>query len=244
MLLKAMQKKYEVTYTHLEGGQPATQVKAEKEAIEKIMRTMHKRFPDQPAPRFIRSMLKVDASQTMMPVKQLPAWFMHLVSMVSNTSTDEYFDEVHLGYVLNDDAAYACVPLAAAFEHLCKAIYGLEFNPPRLVFPVLRFRKGALLELIEQYKLEDVISYCELPQLYDEGWRPCGLCAACYRHLRIRADWKNANDARYLGHRMINYDQRTKQQPAELETSTIDELRRLAEAGPIEQPTVTELQDE
>lgn len=241
LMVMAMKAEHRIYYVHMEGGQPETQQKAEKEACHWISNKFHELFPGQVQPKLVRTRLKIDPSNTGMPMTQMPAWFMHLIALLAPRHLDRPYDEIQMGYVLGDDAAYACTHLALAFEHLAKAIYGLDYNPPKLTFPVMAYRKGTLLRIMEDYKLEELISYCELPQLYDEGWRPCGECVSCRRHMQVKEDLRVHQDAKCLGHLLSRYDHRTAQQPAESETSTLDTIRRLAEG---DQPTATELQDE
>jgi 7-cyano-7-deazaguanine synthase in queuosine biosynthesis len=233
LMVMAMKAEHRVYYVHMDGGQPETQQRAEKGACREITNRFFDLFPGRIQPKLVRTRLKIDPRETGMPMTQLPAWFMHLIALLAPRHLDRPYDEIQMGYVLGDDAAYACTHMAIAFEHLAKAIYGLDYNPPKLTFPIMGYRKGALLQLMEEHKLENLLSYCELPQLYDEGWRPCTVCVSCRRHERVKEDAKIYQDAKHLGHLLCRYDHRTKQQPAEIETSTIDELRRLAEDGPI-----------
>lgn len=244
LMVMGMKAGHRIYYVHLDGGQPETQQKAEKEACRNISNKFYELFKDQVKPHMVRTRLTIDPRHTGMPTTQMPAWFMHLLTLLAPRHLDRPYDEIQMGYVLGDDAAYACTHLAIAFEHMAKAIYGLDYQPPKLTFPLMGYRKGTLIEYLREHKLENMISYCELPQLYDDGWRPCTVCVSCRRHHRALEDLREHNEAKNLVHLMIRYDHRTKPEDSQSEESALDAIRRLAEGDISNESTVTELQDE
>lgn len=221
----ALEKKHKVYWASLECGQPHTQIRAETAARTKLEKRFLELYPEASVMERVRSLLEVDTSKTKMPVKQLSGWLFHLVSM---TTADEHgyrYDEVHVGYLLNDDAAASAVHLAKAFEYACRAINGDDFDPPKMRFPLLRYRKGTLIKHLRQKGLLQHVHVCELPSLHDDGWHQCNQCPACHRHNNAEAEVKMYEDARYLGNLLCDWDKTTATQTANAER--LDRLKDL-----------------
>ncbi|MND88191.1 7-cyano-7-deazaguanine synthase [compost metagenome] len=215
LVAEAMRRQERIWYCSFEAGQPHTQIEAEELARVRLEDKLKRRFAESPELHRHRSKLVLDTSGTNMPMKQLPAWIMHLITMVADNGGNYYFDEIHLGYLLNDDAAYTAGPLQQAWHYLCLAIYGLDREPPKLKFPLLRLRKGQVLQELTSLGVLDLVSVCELPQLYDEGWRQCGECPSCRKHNNAITELDALNNIRWCGHLLVNYDHRTKNEVQE-----------------------------
>lgn len=195
LVYEAVKAGHKVATVHLNGGQPEKAFKAERGALQKLRTIVHERavkaaHPDADPmhPVEISSRLEINAGATQMPTKQMPVWFMHCMSMIGANSDKANFDEVQLGYVLNDDAAASTPFLAEAWTALAKAIYGFDFEVPKLTFPLIRMRKLEVMKHLAQAHLLEHTWHCELPQLYSDGWRHCGKCISCER---IRATKEN-----------------------------------------------------
>lgn len=187
-------------------GQPHTQIKAEEEARQRLFPLLEELKRDGAMLYYAYSYLEVDTCRTKSPAKQLPAWFFHLACMMEVDDDKRIYDEIHLGYVLNDDAAYTVTHLSMAWNHLCRAMYGIDIDPPKLKFPLLQYRKGTVLQYLQKKGLLEHVHFCELPQLYDDGWRPCDQCPSCDRHNGAIANLQMHNKARYLGDLLVDYD--------------------------------------
>jgi 7-cyano-7-deazaguanine synthase in queuosine biosynthesis len=223
LIAEALRAKDRIWYCTFEAGQPNTQIMAEAVAREKLEERLKRRFAEAPEMHLHRSKLVLDTSGTNLPMKQLPAWFMHLITMVADKSGQFYFDEIHLGYLLNDDAAYSLSNLKLAWHHMCLAVYGIDRDPPKLMFPLLRYRKGQVLAELTQLGLIDLISICELPQLYDDGWRQCNECPSCHKHNTAKAVDDLHNGMRWRGDLLVDYDHRTKPNPELVDESQLTE---------------------
>lgn len=222
LVLHAVRDGHRVCYTHLKCDQPknAYQVEAErlpalKRAIVEKVQARKERRGEPPlteTPFHRHSKAELNFSSTKMPYKQMPAWFMHLITMIG----DHEYDEVQMGYVLNDDAAKSVSDLAQAWHYLAKAIYGLDFKVPPLTFPILHHRKHELIAELEFWELIDLIWWCELPQFWDDGPRPCEYCPSCVKHRRSVEDKQlNREFNNRCTNLMVNYDHTTKSEPEE-----------------------------
>ncbi len=227
LIIEAMKSGHIPYYVHLDCNQPEAARRTERirlddlrlaliEAVERKHGGSIKLYK----PRQLHSTAKINFSETDMPLKQLPAWFMHLVSMVADKRGEPEFEEVQMGYVMGDDAAGALSHLAEAFRHLCIAVHGLNFEPPKLTFPLITTRKSQIIGFLKSYDLQDKIWYCELPQLYDSGPIPCERWPSCVKHRRavedIRLDREYNEQAYTLWQ---NNDHRTPETPAPLTPS-------------------------
>lgn len=222
LVLHAVRDGHLVYYAHLKCDQPknAYQVEAERlpalrqAIVEKVQARKAKReepgIVQEPIRRY--SEAELNFSSTKMPYKQMPAWFIHLMTMIGK---DDY-DEVQLGYLLNDDAARATTDLAKAWHYLAKAIYGFDFKVPALTFPVLHHRKHELIAELKHWEIMDLVWWCELPQIYNEGPLPCEYCPSCVRHRRAIEDKRlNEQFAAKFVDLAVNYDRTTPENPIE-----------------------------
>lgn len=223
LVLHGVRDGYRVCYVHLKCDQPRNAYQVESERLPALKRAIIEKVQSRkdsrgesspvlkPFERF--SHATVSLSSTPMPYKQLPAWFMHLMSMIGK----EEYEEVQMGYLLNDDAAPACADLAQAWYHLAKAIYGLNFKVPPLTFPLLRHRKHELIDELEHWGILDLVWWCELPQFYDDGRRPCEHCPSCIRHRRALEDKLLLSEFnRKFTDLAVNYDRTSPNAPSTL----------------------------
>jgi len=194
LMYDAIRSGAQVSHVHLEAGQPegAVAVEANRLGVLKreLMQAVIKTLGDKPYhyPTPVACMATMNLASTDMPFKQMPCWFMMLLSMIGNLDCKPLYDEVHLGYVLNDDASASFTDLSLAWHHLAKAIYGINFVPPLLKAPLLQTRKCHLIKDLDDLKLLPFIWYCELPQMVNGVPTECGLCPSCIRHMRSLED--------------------------------------------------------
>lgn len=207
VILAALEAKHRVWYASFDCKQPHTQQKAEAQARETMIPLIKKRYGEDANFYPAESRLEIDIRYTDSPATQMPAWFMHALCMVANKNREYIFDEVHMGYVLGDDSAMSMPHLKIAFEHMCRALYNIDRDPPKLMFPMCRMRKGGILESLKAFGLHQHVWVCELPQLYDDGWRACGQCVSCHKHAGAEADM---SVHRLWAYNLLhNYDHRT-----------------------------------
>lgn len=214
LMYEAIKAGHRVSHVHLEAGQPEAAHLVEARRLgplkSELMRIIGVEMGTTPYhyPAQVSCAAFVKMGNTNMPYKQLPSWFIMLMSMLADRNGVALYDEVHLGYVLNDDAAPAFNSLTKAWHYLAKAIYSDTFTPPVLMAPAISTRKSHLIARLETLMLLPYVWYCELPQPGVTDPEPCGYCPSCVRHRRAVED--NHLDREY-GSRFTNLLKRSNQ---------------------------------
>jgi 7-cyano-7-deazaguanine synthase in queuosine biosynthesis len=227
LVARAVELGHRVHVVSLSCGQPHTQQKAEAEARRRLRPKLEAMAPSGHTNiTTVLSYLEVNTGQTKAPMTQFTGWFYHLTSLMQTDQDGKYnFDEVHIGYVMGDDAASSATHMAYAWDHFCRALHGNDIDPPKLMFPLLRQRKGHVMRYLRACGLLDDVHVCELPQLYDDGWRACAQCPACHRHAGALANVEMHENARWLGNLLHDYDHTSDAKAARGElTNTLDEI--------------------
>lgn len=113
-------------------------------------------------------------------------WLMGLAYSIDES---EPYDEVALGYVMNDDAI-------SYLDDIRKTYRGLQpmmrIKLPPLVFPLTRTKKNEMWEDLP-YDVKDAVTWCEGPGVEDR----CGECHACQRMKKSNlwlAYWERERD--------------------------------------------------
>ena len=188
LMLESLKNNHTTYYTTLDGGQAWLTGYAERKAVQALRRQLVELFPERTIIR-VHSELEVNFSQTSCPFKQLPAWLFHVLGLLGKYK----FDEIWLGYVMGDDAAYTLGYLEQAWEPLVKALYGPYYVIPKLMMPIAITRKTTIYSVLTEHGLLENTWHCELAQPTEvEGeYAPCGLCPSCLRHTHTLAEINN-----------------------------------------------------
>jgi len=112
-------------------------------------------------------------------------WIMGLFNhVISNPHID--FDEVHIGYIMNDDALSFIEDLKILWNHLFKfnrtTILGNK-KIPRLEFPLKYFCKQDVLTSLKEANLLNSCWTCENPEFINGQFYHCATCTPC-THLK------------------------------------------------------------
>lgn len=153
----------------------------EKIQTEKLIRIFNEEFNDRLQDIIKPIKLVVNSGAPELLFKQMPLW----ITSIIYSDELSYVDEIHIGYVMNDDAI-------SYLEDIRKIYYSyqgiIHKKLPKLLFPLYKLGKDTISNrLPEKYK-ELTIS-CEFPKLAlsGDGVRhfDCGSCSPCKRAVRL-----------------------------------------------------------
>jgi len=162
--------------------------KVEKQNINMLYKIFSEKFPDKIKPPRIVTEISVNSNQRDLIFVQIPIW---IFGMMYTPYLSEY-DEIHIGYVSNDDAVSYLEQIRDLYNSH-KWLVGGKKRLPKLLFPLSQVQKYTMMEeLPHEYK--PFITSCEEPilkpyyiKLRDERmqfYEPCGRCVACKRIIR------------------------------------------------------------
>jgi len=103
---------------------------------------------------------------------QFPIWMTALVYIT------EMYDEISLGYVMNDDA----ISFLEEIKQVWKSYEIFKYNKSELVFPLSKMNKEHIKSLLSENIFNKTVS-CEMP-IFDKKnkkYIPCNNCGACKR---------------------------------------------------------------
>lgn len=200
LLYKNLKAGHSVTPHYVEVVNNVNKSKIEKQQLVKIHAVLHKEFPGQlNDPKMISKVDIWKGWDNGLKFSQVPIWL-----FATNYVDQDYYDEIQMGYVSNDDA----VPFIEDMKNLYKAMDWLmyeHYNRPALTFPLLKDNKFEMLRVLP-YNLKELIYSCENPNVSDEfqshteeslAWygnryglfldhkdkfyifEPCGVCDSC-----------------------------------------------------------------
>jgi 7-cyano-7-deazaguanine synthase in queuosine biosynthesis len=121
---------------------------------------------------------------------QLPIW---LTTILYSQYLKEA-DEVHIGYVCNDDAASYIEDIKKIYNSFAP-LY--SFKLPKLVFPIIKYKKEHIINLLPKKYLKQTSS-CETPEILNKKeikekekivkYKLCGTCHPCKRRKELGVD--------------------------------------------------------
>jgi len=165
LIWKLLREGHEVTATYIDIMNNATKTKRELKSITKI------------------SKLFSVYSFTLLPTQHVsisPGHNMYLQQTVCwglVLPVCEDMDELHLGYIMNDDA----VSFIPEIKQMFNGYKGLIQNLPKLKFPLLKYNKQYIWNNLPE-KIRKHTTWCESPRIKDN----CGTCIPCKRHKTIK----------------------------------------------------------
>lgn len=170
--------------------------------------------------------LKIDVLEShrkIVVLAQAPVWITGLVYCT------EGFDEVALGYVMNDDAVSYMNEIRNAYRSFAKINTPLDagIKVPKMTFPLHKSKKDDLKSFLTKERLGSIIEdvwVCEEPFMGE----PCGRCVACGRDTRTVKNSYNSEGRKYN----MNRDTVMQDPPV-----TLDESESLEESEPLELDT-------
>jgi len=153
-------------------GNNITQTKMENKARDIIYNYFKERYGNRV--EFNRAQMKVDikvgdlySATLIQPV----LWIMGC-SIFSSS-----IDEIHLGYVMGDDAI-SYLPEIKRLYNAYKPFIHTYVRRPVLKFPLIKIKKTHIWNMIDD-KLKKMISTCENPLIHDDVLSHCGKCKSC-----------------------------------------------------------------
>ena len=149
--------------------------KMEMTAIDKIHAELYKEFSNKVT--LDKEFVKVNINTSFtcsLRFSQMPIWIFSSLFLSSD------FDEIQIGYVMNDDAVSHIGDLKRMYSSY-QPIYSRKL--PKLSFPIIKRKKYELLEeLPNNYK--NLVVFCETPNINEDGTnRECGTCHSCKRYM-------------------------------------------------------------
>lgn len=106
----------------------------------------------------------------------------HLMVISTNLFVDNnynFFDEIEIGYIMNDGALSYLKEIKNAYKSLCKLTFvnGKE-KYPKLKFPLIKTQKKIILDILPE-KYVKFVWTCEIPILNNDNIEMCGCCEPC-----------------------------------------------------------------
>jgi 7-cyano-7-deazaguanine synthase in queuosine biosynthesis len=119
-------------------------------------------------------------------------WMLELFSEVKNKQNYVDYDEVHIGYIMNDSAFSYLSEILSFWKSLFSFSYpGYDYSIPKLLFPLKKLHKETILSRLRNYNSSILYSCwtCEMPKtiktknMKDSNVEvliePCGECKPC-----------------------------------------------------------------
>lgn len=186
LVYKNLEEGNDVTPVYIEIKNNENKAKIEKQNVKMLYKLFRKKYHNINSPKFVVA-IDVNVIDHSLIFSQVPIWIFGMMYMPLTR-----FDEIHIGYVANDDA----ISYAKEIQTLFNAYKWLCHKPekfPKLKFPLLKHKKYQMVdELPEEYK--PFVTSCENPKLLhyymkvDEDrmqfFEPCGQCDPCKRIIR------------------------------------------------------------
>ena len=132
------------------------------------------------------SELSIDTQMHENPIafNQVPIWI--LASLRTSC------DEVHIGYVMNDDA----ISYLDDFKKIWNSYSSIHEALPKLMFPLSKISKEQIKSELPESLFQETFS-CENPHVEQDSFVECGHCVSCKKnkYFGIFDSWKrNRND--------------------------------------------------
>lgn len=171
LVYKLLQEQHTVTGMYIALDNNSTKVAYETEALKPIVQFFEDNFPSSFNYWGVGSSFAIHRLSGN-SYAQPPIWLLGLRFASSP------FDQVALGYVMNDDA----ISYLDELQNLWGSLTPFFDNTPQLVFPLAKSKKEKFIHLLPK-TLYDACVFCENPQ---EG-SICGECTPCLRrkHLEL-----------------------------------------------------------
>ena len=119
----------------------------------------------------------VNNMNTDLVFSQMPIWLTSLLFFTNG------FDEIQLGYVMNDDAISYLDEVKSIYNQYKVLCYEKD-SFPKLIFPLSKKKKYEMLRDLSS-EFHPLLTFCEWPNVSDNEKIiiPCGnICAACKRY--------------------------------------------------------------
>lgn len=106
----------------------------------------------------------------------------HLTTISQNLYYDNnnFFDEIQIGYIMNDCAVSYIDEFKKAYKSLCFFTYTENKKYPSLKFPLLKLTKQDIANSLPK-KYFDLVWTCENPIYIDGNMKMCDECEPCKR---------------------------------------------------------------
>jgi 7-cyano-7-deazaguanine synthase in queuosine biosynthesis len=173
MLMKALDEGHEVVPFYIDVKNNLSKSKVEQHQAKKILDLINKKYD-----KFLRldvvASINVSGDPHNLKFKQVPLWILGMCYLGSR------IDEIHVGYVMNDDA----ISYLDDIKRIFKAYHAILETKPKLVFPISKMKKQEIQEELPS-EFKSLVVSCEDPYLNESDggfeYYECGRCVACQR---------------------------------------------------------------
>ncbi len=132
----------------------------EKQSVYLLYREFIKEFPDMiRVPKIIAKMTIFREYNNNLKFAQVPIWLLSILFMDSN------LDEIHIGYIANDDSISYLQDIEASYNNLSWLFHN-TIKIPKLLFPISKDTKYEALEKLPLQYTRLIFS-CETPILHN-----------------------------------------------------------------------------
>jgi len=188
LIWKNLKEGNKVTVIYLEIENNYTKVELEKIHRTEIIKRFRNEFSySQLEEKSYNYKIRVDYHSVGYSLIQVPIWILGMF-----LTLEPCYDEVQMGYVMNDDAISYLDEIRNLYE--AHKIFVTDINQlekfPKLTFPIIKMKKEEMIHALPKQYLELVYS-CENPRIKSDNssaiveYSYCGNCVPCERYKRI-----------------------------------------------------------